>query len=170
MVPVVSIVGRSGTGKTTLLEKLIKELTRRGYTIGTVKHDVHGFEMDKPGKDTYRHFAAGARTVLIASPDRLGLQKRLDAPLTLDQLAERYIDGVDVIITEGYKSADKPKIEVFRRERSAEPLCGPGDNRVALVTDDAVEVDCPKFGLADADGVAEFIQEFIQGKPRLPGP
>ncbi|HUT52647.1 MAG TPA: molybdopterin-guanine dinucleotide biosynthesis protein B [bacterium] len=165
-VKILSIVGKSGSGKTTLIEKLIPALERRGFRVATIKHDVHGFEMDRPGKDTYRHFAAGARTVLIASPEKLAFQKRLPAPLTIDEIAARYIDGVDIILTEGYKSSDKPKIEVFRRERSPSPLCGPQDNRVAIVTDDEVEVDCPRYELNDVDGIAEFIiANFIEPRP-----
>ncbi len=156
-VKIISIVGKSGSGKTTLIEKLIPALERRGVRAATIKHDVHGFEMDRPGKDTYRHFAAGARTVLIASPEKLAFQKRLSAPLSLDELAARYIADVDIILTEGYKSSDKPKIEVFRQERSPSPLCGPGDNRVAIATDDEVEVNCPRYGLNDVEGVADFI-------------
>lgn len=158
-IEIISIVGKSNSGKTTLIEKLIPALERRGVRVGTIKHDAHRFDIDHPGKDTYRHFAAGARSVLIASGEKLALVKRLSGPVPLDELAERYIDDVDIIITEGYKSGDKPKVEVFRKEAHKEPLCGPGDNRVALVTDADVDADCPRFGLDDVEGVAEFIVE-----------
>ena len=157
-VQMISIVGKSKSGKTSLIERLIPALMRRGYRVGTIKHDAHGFDIDYPGKDTYRHFAAGARSVLIASADKLALQKRLTGPMSLDELASRYMDDVDIILTEGYKAADKPKIEVFRRERSESPLCAPDDNLVAMVTDDEqLKAACPKFGLDDIEAVAEFI-------------
>lgn len=156
-VQIISIVGKTKSGKTTLIEKLIPALEQRGVRVGTIKHDVHRFDMDRPGKDTYRHFKAGARAVLIASPDKLALQKRLSAQVTLDELAGQYMDDVDLVLTEGYKSEDKPKIEVFRKQEHDAPLCGPGDNLAAVVTDDDVDVDCPVFGLDDVVAVAEFI-------------
>lgn len=163
---IVSIVGKSGSGKTALLERLIPALSRKGMRVATIKHDVHGFDMDRPGKDTYRHFAAGARSVLIVSPEKIALQKRLSAPLDLEELARRYVDDVDIIFTEGYKSADKPKIEVFRRERSDSLLCGPEDNLAAVVTDDEIEANCPKFGLNEVEALADFIiANFIRPRP-----
>jgi molybdopterin-guanine dinucleotide biosynthesis protein B len=156
-VKVISIVGKTKSGKTTLIEKLIPALEQRGLKVGTIKHDVHRFDMDKPGKDTFRHFAAGARSVLIASPEKLALQKRLDGPVTLDELAGRYMDDVDLVITEGYKSADKPKIEVFRKDAHDAMLCTPADNLAAVVTDDDVDAGCPCFGLDDVDAIADFI-------------
>ncbi len=160
---VVSIVGKSDSGKTTLIEKLIPALERKGVRVATIKHDAHRFDIDHPGKDTYRHFQAGARSVLIASPTKLALVKRLEAPMPLDDLLETYMSDADLILTEGYKSADKPKIEVFRRAAHVEPLCGPGDNRVAMVTDDEVALDCPVFGLADVEGLADFLIERFVG-------
>jgi molybdopterin-guanine dinucleotide biosynthesis protein B len=155
--PVISVVGKSGSGKTTLLERLIPVLARRGLRVGTIKHDAHRFEMDHPGKDTYRHFAAGASLVMIASAEKLALQRRLDAAQPLPELVERYMTEVDLVLTEGFKSGDKPKIEVFRKGVGGEMLCGPGDNLVAVVSDTPVAVDCPVFGFGDIEGVAEFI-------------
>jgi len=154
---VISVVGKSGSGKTRLIERLLPALARRGVRTGTIKHDAHRFEMDHPGKDTYRHFAAGAETVLIASAEKLALQKRLAGPMPLDEMVARYLGDVDLVLTEGYKSGDKPKIEVYRPEAGVGLLCGPGDNLVAVVTDAAVTVDCPVFGLDDVEAVAEFI-------------
>ena len=118
MIPIVSIVGKSDSGKTTLLEKLIPELKRRGYRVATIKHDAHQFEIDHPGKDSYRHFHAGSDWTLIGSPAQLASVRRLERELTLDEIAAD-ISGVDIILTEGYKRETKRRIEVSRRERSA---------------------------------------------------
>ena len=153
----ISIVGKSNSGKTTLIEKLVPELERRGVRVGTIKHDVHGFEIDYPGKDTYRHYAAGASSVLIASPVKMALVKRLSASIPLDELIARFQDDVDLVITEGYKSGDKPKIEVFRKEAHQQLLCGPEDRLVAVVSNDEVDADCRRFGLDEIEELADFI-------------
>lgn len=159
MVPIVSIVGKSDSGKTTLLEKLIPILKSRGYRVATVKHDVHGFEMDREGKDTYRHFHCGADGVLISSPKKLALIKRVEREAPLEELAERFYSDMDLVLTEGFKSLDKPKIEVFRSEAHEEPLCAAADNRIALVSDEPIEVDCPRFDINDAEAISDFIEE-----------
>jgi len=100
MIPIISIVGKSEVGKTTLLERLIAELKGRGYRIGTIKHDTHGFEIDKPGKDSWRHARAGSDAVLISSSEKLALIKRVDRERTLDELLA-YMGDVDLVLTEG---------------------------------------------------------------------
>jgi len=159
LVPIVSIVGKSDSGKTTLIEKLIPILKARGYRVGTVKHDVHGFEMDREGKDTYRHFHAGADGVLISSPKKMALIKRVHETPSLDELVTQFHPDMDIIITEGFKGLDKPKIEVFRSTVHSQPLCTAEDNRVALASDIPLEVDCPRFDINDAEAVADFIEE-----------
>ncbi|MBI2876044.1 MAG: molybdopterin-guanine dinucleotide biosynthesis protein B [Candidatus Tectomicrobia bacterium] len=161
MVPIVSIVGRSDSGKTTFLEKLIPELTRRGYRVATIKHDTHGFEVDREGKDSWRHARAGAQAVVISSPRKLALIKQVEADLTLDQIAP-LIGKVDLILTEGYKREDKPKIEVYRRVAHPEPLCTSENQLNSMVTEDEVEVgEVPRFGLEDAAGVADHLEAVI---------
>lgn len=155
MVPVISFVGRSNCGKTTYLEKLIAEMKRRGYRVATIKHDVHGFDMDKPGKDTWRHARAGADVVCIASPQKIAMIKRVDQEYRLEGVAA-LISDVDVIFTEGYKREGKQRIEVFRREVCPEPLCAPHEI-VAMVTDTVVHDDLPSFPLDDAGPLADFI-------------
>jgi molybdopterin-guanine dinucleotide biosynthesis protein B len=159
LVSVVSIVGKSDSGKTTLIEKLIPILKDRGYRVASIKHDVHGFEMDREGKDTYRHFHSGADAVLISSPNKIALIKRVDQPSSLDELVERYYPDMDIVITEGFKRLDKPKIEVFRSAIHEQPLCTAADNRVALASDVPLDVDCPRFDINDAKGIADFIEE-----------
>jgi molybdopterin-guanine dinucleotide biosynthesis protein B len=163
-VPVVSVVGKSGSGKTTFLERLIAELVARGYRVGTVKHHVHDFDIDVPGKDSWRHAQAGAEVTMISSPDKFGLVRRVDRERTLAELVELAGD-VDILLTEGFKRAGDVRIEISRLERSDEPICEPHE-RFALVTDhDGCDVgDHPVFGLDDITGVADLVEREFLGK------
>ncbi|MGI5838907.1 MAG: molybdopterin-guanine dinucleotide biosynthesis protein B [bacterium] len=158
MIPVVSFVGKSNAGKTTLLEKVILLLKQKGYRIATVKHNAHEFEMDRPGKDTWRHAKAGADTVIIAAPTKLALIRRLERPMSLDEILAM-VDDVDLIITEGYKRGDKPKIEVFRSEVCEKLLCCADDKLIAVASDVKLEREVPCFDLNDAAGITGFIEE-----------
>lgn len=159
MVPIVSIVGKSDSGKTTLIVKLIPILKAKGYKVATIKHDVHGFEMDREGKDTYRHFHCGADGVLISSPNKMALIKRVDEAASLDELVAQFYPDMDLVITEGFKRLGKPKIEVYRSVMKSDPLCTAEDNRVALASDVPLDVDCPRFDIDDAEAIADFIEE-----------
>jgi molybdopterin-guanine dinucleotide biosynthesis protein B len=161
--PVVVLVGTSGTGKTTFLEKLISELKKRNLRVGTVKHDVHGFEIDRPGKDTWRHAQAGADAVALSSPSKVALIRKVEEELSLDQVTE-LIGNVDIILVEGYKRSDKPKIEIHRRAHSRELLCAP-EELLAVVSDQEWNIGVPLFDLENASGVADMLVE----KYRLPG-
>ncbi len=163
MVPVISVVGKSGVGKTTLLEKLIAELKRRGYRVATIKHDTHGFEIDRPGKDTWRHAQAGSDHVVLASPNRIAHIQRLDRELTLPEIVATIHDA-DIILTEGYKRGPAPKIEVSRAARSRELLCSP-EELVAIATDQPYDLNVPQFDLNDAVGQVDLIEErFLRGE------
>ena len=156
---VVSVVGTSKVGKTTFLEKLIPELRRRGYRVGTIKHDVHdAFALDQEGKDTWRHRQAGAQTVAISSPARIGLTKQVPEELDPATLAALYFQDEDLVITEGYKGGDKPKIEICRKERQTAPICTEKDGLVAVVSDFPVGGGLPCFALEDVAGVADFLE------------
>jgi molybdopterin-guanine dinucleotide biosynthesis protein B len=157
MIPVISIVGKSDAGKTTLLEKLIRELKARGYRVATVKHDAHSFEIDHPGKDTWRHAQAGSDHVVIASPNRIAHIQRIERELTLPEIVAA-INDVDIVLTEGYKRGPAPKIEVSRAEKGRELLCS-RDELIALATDQPFEMDVPQFGLDDAAGLVDLIEE-----------
>lgn len=157
MPPVVSIVGKSESGKTTLIEKLIPELKRRGYRVGVIKHAFHEFAFDKPGKDSWRHKAAGAETVLVAAPNSIVMIRNAHGE-TLDDLAN-YFQGMDLILTEGFKHSDKPQIEVFRKERHQQPLSTGNSNLVAMVTNADIEPNVPKFGLEDVAPLADLIED-----------
>jgi molybdopterin-guanine dinucleotide biosynthesis protein B len=165
MIPIISIVGKSDSGKTTLIEKLLPELTRRGYRVATVKHDIHGFEVDQEGKDSWRHKQAGAHTVVISSPHKVALIRDVEKDLTLEELREKLIQDVDLILSEGYKKDVQPKIEVFRKEKHKEPLCTQEDHLVAIVSNQPFEIGVPYFHLEDMKGLADFIEkQFLSSK------
>lgn len=161
MIPIISIVGKSDSGKTTLIEKLLPELTRRGYRIATVKHDMHGFEVDREGKDSWRHKQAGAHTVVISSPQKLALIRDVEKDLTLDEIRGRWIKDVDLILSEGYKRDVQPKIEIFRKEKHKKLLCTKRDNLIAIVSNQKFRVGVPCFDLEDMRGLANFIEEEV---------
>jgi molybdopterin-guanine dinucleotide biosynthesis protein MobB len=157
--PIVSIVGKSNTGKTTLIEKLIPLLVARGWRVGTIKHDAHSFDVDHPGKDTWRHREAGAAVVALSSAERLFVTRTLSAPPSLAEIvASAFAGHVDLVVTEGYKRGGAVKIEVHRNARSDALICDPAvDDLVAVVSDRAWEVGVPVFGLDDAEAIVEFI-------------
>jgi molybdopterin-guanine dinucleotide biosynthesis protein B len=165
VVPILSIVGRSNSGKTTLLEKLIPALTARGWRIGTIKHHFHGpVEVDVPGKDSWRHRQAGARVVALASRDTLFIVGEIHGEWPLQQIAHQALFDVDLILTEGFKAGPMPKIEVNRTAQSLPLLCGPEDRLVAVVSDRDHPVSVPRFGLEDVGPLADFIErEFLAG-------
>jgi molybdopterin-guanine dinucleotide biosynthesis adapter protein len=158
--PVVSIVSKKRSGKTTLLEKLIPELKNRGYRVGTVKHDTHGFDIDHEGKDTYRHKACGAEAVLISSPWKLSLIKDTEEELALDQLVARYMSDLDLVLTEGYKRANMPQVEVFRSAAHKTPLCvgGAKNSLIAVMSDIPVDLGVPNLDIDDIRALADLIE------------
>lgn len=156
MIPVVSIVGSgSNSGKTTLLEKLIRAGKKRNWRIAVVKHDVHGFELDQPGKDSWRHARAGADVVVLSSPHQRAWLERVAEDTPLDDLIGR-IQDVDLILTEGFKRGNKPKIEVFRSEVHQKLFC-PENELLAIVTDVPFDNDIPQFDLDDAEGLCNLL-------------
>lgn len=163
-VPILSILGKSGSGKTTLLEKLIPALKQRGYRIGTIKHHAHaGFEIDAPGKDTWRHAQAGSDHVVIAASDKIASIRRLEHPLTLEEIAAGMND-VDLILTEGFKRGGKPALEVVRLANGLELVSDPAQLK-AVATDTPLDVPVPQFGLDDVTAIAAWIEkEFISGQ------
>lgn len=159
MIPIVCIVGRSGSGKTTLIEKLIPELKRSGYQVATIKHDTHGFEVDKEGKDSWRHKQAGAKLVIISSSKKIALIEDVERDSKLEELRQWFIKDADIILTEGYKRSPHPKIEVSRSELHPELLCTREDNLIAIASDQKFDLGVPFFDLNDAKGLARLIEE-----------
>ena len=157
-IPIVSIVGKSNAGKTTLLEKIIPELIKRRYRVATVKHDVHGFEIDHEGKDSWRHKKAGAHTTVISSPLQIALVEDVDHDQTLEEIRKDYIKRVDIILTEGYKGNPFPKIEVFRSELKRTPLCKKEDNLLAIASDIKLDIGVPCFDINDSQSLVDLIE------------
>jgi molybdopterin-guanine dinucleotide biosynthesis protein MobB len=156
--PIISIVGKSNSGKTTLVEKLIPELIKKGYRVATIKHNKHGFDIDHEGKDSWRHKKAGACATVIACPTRVALIEDLDQDQTLDEIRDRYIKGADIILAEGYKGNPFPKIEVFRSELKRDLLCGKEDYLLAFAADIKLDAGVPCFDINDASGLADLIE------------
>ena len=160
MPPIISIVSKKGAGKTTLLEKLIPKLKERGYRIGTLKHDTHGFDIDHEGKDTWRHKQCGAEIVAISSPWKISLVKDVAAEMALDQLVDAYFNGMDLVFTEGYLRAGKPQIEVFRKAAHRQPLHDKSNtgSLVALMSDTDLDLGVPRFHIDDIASLSAFIE------------
>jgi len=156
---VYGVTGWKNSGKTTLVERLVAEITGRGLTVSTIKHAHHGFDADHPGKDSYRHRAAGAAQVLVASPDRWALMSELRGAETpsLAALLAR-LDPVDLVLVEGYKRDRHPKIEA-RRTATGQDLIAEADDTIEAVAADAPlpGLAVPVFDLDDIRGVADFI-------------
>jgi molybdopterin-guanine dinucleotide biosynthesis protein B len=167
-IPIVSIVGRSNTGKTTLIEKLLRELVRRGYRAATIKHNAHGFEIDHEGKDSYRHKQAGAALTLISSHSRIAVIKDVERDYDIDEISFSFIEDVDIILTEGFKGNDKPKIEVFRSAAYPDLLSTADDDLIAIATDSRHPLDVPQFGLDDAESLTDIIERRFLKKPEKP--
>jgi molybdopterin-guanine dinucleotide biosynthesis protein B len=164
---VIGFAGYSGSGKTTLVEKLIPALKARGLRVSVVKHAHHKFDIDHPGKDTFRHRAAGAFEVVVASQNRLALMREFEKPsqLTVHQLIAELYGGVDWVLVEGFKSSDLLKIEVWRgasADQAARPsLYMDDDFIVAIATDAPGQLPQatlrPVLDLNDADAVADYL-------------
>jgi molybdopterin-guanine dinucleotide biosynthesis protein MobB len=156
----VSFVAKSGTGKTTLLEKVIVHLKECGLRVGVIKHDAHRFDIDHPGKDSHRLSAAGADTMLISSPEKLAIVKKHQASPPIEELIETYFQDVDIVLTEGFKMSGMPKVEVHRKERSATLLCR-GEQHdptlIAVASDEPLQLDVPVLDLNDPAQVAQFV-------------
>jgi len=158
--PLICIVGRSNTGKTTFLEKLIGEFKRRGYRVGTVKHYHGDFEIDRPGKDSWRLARAGADAVCVSAPGKAALIKKIEGELALDEIIS-LMNDVDIVLAEGYKSARRPRIEVLAPQ--GEPVSG-RENLICLVGRPANKPTVPCFDPADASGVVGLLEKLF-----LPG-
>lgn len=152
------VTGWKNAGKTGLMERLVTEITGRGFTVSTVKHAHHTFDVDHPGKDSHRHRVAGATEVLLASRNRFALMHELrdeDEP-TLDALLAKLMP-VDLVLIEGYKRDRHPKIEAFRAE-TGNALIAPGDPTIrAVASDTPMDLDRPVFDLNDTTTIADFI-------------
>ncbi len=157
MPPVVSIVGKSESGKTTLMEKLLGELKSRGYRVATVKHTAEKLSFDEPGKDSWRHIQAGSEATLISSPDKVVLIKPTKTKISLEQIARLIGEDYDIILTEGFKVSNAPKIEVHRKQ--AGPPLASVKKLIAIATDEPLETKTRQFSLEDIKGLADLLEK-----------
>ena len=154
----ICIVGYSGSGKTTLMEQLITELTARGFKVGTIKHDVHGFEMDQPGQDSWRHKQAGASATIVTSPRSIGLVMDVEHDHQPAELLP-LLSHLDIVLVEGFKRSRLPKIEIFRPEIGKPPASREDEYLRAMVSDSDVNRGVPRFAVADISALADFVLE-----------
>ena len=157
MPPIVSIVGKSKSGKTALIEKLIKELKLRGYRVATIKHVPQDIAFDEPEKDSWRHIQAGSEATTISSPSKVVLIKPVTQEPTLGEVVRFFGEDYDIILTEGFKEGNAPKIETHRRE--AGPPLGVVKKLVAIVTDEPLETKTRQFSFEEVKGLADLLEE-----------
>jgi molybdopterin-guanine dinucleotide biosynthesis protein B len=155
---VFGIAGFSGSGKTTLIEQLIPRLTARGLRVSVIKHAHHGFDIDRPGKDSFRHREAGASEVMLTGAQRWALLHELrDEPEpTLSEYLTHF-SPCDLVLVEGFKNEPVPKLEVYRPANGKPPLWPDNSNVVAVACDEPVKTPLPVLDLNDIDAIATFV-------------
>jgi molybdopterin-guanine dinucleotide biosynthesis protein B len=157
MPPVISIVGKSKSGKTTLIEKLVGELKSRGYRVATIKHAPKGVSFGEPDKDSWRHLKAGSEATAVSSPDRIVLMKPLTEDAGLNEVARLVGEDYDIILAEGFKQEGAPKIEVHR-QAVGPPLSGIR-KVIAIATDETLATKTRQFALEDIKGLADLLEQ-----------
>jgi len=160
MPPILSIVGKSNSGKTTLLESLIAEMKQRGYKVAVIKHAGEDIELDTVNKDTWRFSRAGSDISAINAGQKLAIFKAVARDFNASDLATFICGDYDLLLTEGFKQSDYPKIEVHRKEQGKD-LVSPPEQLIAIVTDEPVEASVPRFGKDEARKIVDFIVETI---------
>ena len=160
-IPLIIIAGWSGSGKTTFLEKLIPELRKRDLRVGAIKHHHGEFELDQPGKDSWRHKEAGAEITLISSPEKIGMVMDVDHDPGIDELLP-HMNGIDIIVVEGYKKEKRPKIEIFRSASHEKPCFLDDPNLIAIVSDIDLDLNIPEFRLDDVEGLVNFLIKYFK--------
>ena len=157
------LAGWSGSGKTTLVVDMVPEIISRGFTVSTMKHTHHRFDMDKPGKDSFNHRHAGASEVMVTSSTRWALMHELrDKPEPgIDELIS-HMSPVDLILIEGFKSYPHPKIEVYRPSIGKSLLCADDPSVVAVATDELLEgIQIPILDLNDVETITDFVLTYV---------
>ena len=157
MPPIVSIIGKSKSGKTTFIERLVQELKSRGYRVATIKHIPQGVSFDEPGKDSWRHLQAGSEAAVVSSPEKIVMIKPVERDSTLDDVTHFLGEGYDIILTEGFKQGSAPKIEIHRK--NAGPLLKGVKRLIAIVTDEPLEAKARQFSLEDIKGLADLLEK-----------
>jgi len=159
MPPIISIVGKSKSGKTTLIERLVSELKSRGYQVATIKHTTHITDIDKPGKDSWRHIQAGSDATAIISPQKIVLFKPTKHEASIEQVIQLLDKECDIVIAEGFKQGNTPKIEVHRKKVGA-PL-GELENLIAIASDEPLQTSIRQFQLDDIADLSDIIEKEI---------
>ncbi len=154
----VSFVGRSNSGKTTLLTKLIPLFKQLGFSVGMIKNTHHDVEFDKPGKDSWKYAQSGSDRILVSSGKKIAIFSQSDEKTTLYQLAERWFSDVDLVISEGFKNEDCFKIEVIRAANQKTPLFDNPKYQIdGIVSDINLKTSLPSFGFGDLDKIVHWI-------------
>ena len=165
MQPIISIVGKSESGKTTLLEGLIIELKQRGYRVAVIKHSGEDFELDKVSKDSWRFSQAGSEVSAISSAHKLAIIENLECDLSPQEISHYICCDYDLILTEGFKQSSHPKIEVHRKEQGKE-LLSPPQQLLAVVTDEPLDVDVPQFSREEVPKITDLIERTLLDQHR----
>ena len=168
MRPIVSIVGKANSGKTTLLEELISELKQRGYSVAVIKHAAEDFELDTKGKDSWRFGQAGSEMVAISSPHQLAVFRKVKHDLSPREISRSFDGEYDIILTEGFKQANTYKIEVHHKDQGKDLVSNP-EQLLAVVTDEPLEMDMLQFAQEDVGKITDLIESkvlmhFTEGK------
>ncbi|MBF0450609.1 MAG: molybdopterin-guanine dinucleotide biosynthesis protein B [Candidatus Magnetomorum sp.] len=160
---ILSFVGHSNSGKTGLITRIIPKIKARGVCVGVVKHACSPIAIDQQGKDSHRHFESGADPVMICTENHMALFSKRTSDMALGQIVQRFYKGSDLVLTEGFKQEHYPKIEVYRPENGASPLCMEDRSIIAIVTDHYQEWTVPRFCKDNLDELVDF----IYGKVRV---
>ena len=160
MIPAISIVGHSKSGKTTLMEHLIRELKKRGRRLVAVKHAHEDFDLDRPGKDSYRFGAAGCESIVLLGARRSALMRTHEAGYAFDDLLNLAGSEADIVLIEGLSSGPYPKIEVHRDDLGLGLRCKPED-LLAVVTDRALDIGCKQFSLQEIGAIADLVEKSV---------
>ncbi len=164
-IPIVCFVGRSNSGKTTFIARVIPELVRAGYKVATVKHAGHGFDLDTEGKDSWRHKQAGASSVVVLSKGSMAMFSDVSDTMSVEQVRDRYLDdSYDLILAEGWKNEGYPKIAIVR-DQVGEITISP-EGLLAVVSDKPVRFEVPVFGLSDVPEIATLIMKHFPRRAR----
>lgn len=157
MPPIVSVIGKSKSGKTTLIGKLVQELKSRGYRVATIKHIPRGVNFDEPGKDSWRHIQAGGEATAISSPEEIVVIRPVQQDSTLDDVAHLLGEDYDIILTEGFKQGSAPKIEVHRKDVG--PPLKNIRKLIGIVTDELLETKRRQFSPDDINDIADLLEK-----------
>ena len=160
MRPIISIVGKANSGKTTLLEKLIAELRQREYNVAVIKHVAEDVELDTKGKDSWRFSQAGSEVVAISSPHQLAVFRKVKHDLSPQEISRTFDGEYGIILTEGFKQANTYKIEVHRKDQGKD-LVSNSKQLLAVVTDETLEVDTPQFDREDVGKITDLIESKV---------